>query len=898
MASYGTRTEYTVKYGGMRGVDFSSASQSGTRCRFAYLENMYRDYAGGADGVTESVPGFRKLTSVYRKIHSIYTHTGNDGKEYAVVHAKDSLYRFAVEERDALSRLKAIATVRNAKSRAFTVGGCLYVLDGENITRIDGDGAVSRADDGAAAQPYIPTVYYGGKEYEQRNLLTDSFREVYPICSSADLAAASEGLRYRVVSEEDGTAAVSGIEDGAAGAVFIPAHTDISGKSYTVTEISQEAFYGNTGITALRLSDTVVRIGRAALLGCTGLESVICGRGLEVIEGNAFLACEALTKVYIHSGIRSIGTAAFNSCTALKSIDFGGESAELAAADVQAALTGITVNYGVKYGGVTVEIPIYSPAASLTSVTLDGAEVSYTYKKKDGFITAVILSGDEGSLDGAELVAEGIANPTHFTKNSTGHDFLAENGGDVTGREAILGCTVCECFDGRVFLSGNPKLPNTVFYSARNGTGSCDPLYFGTLNYFNDGTGSFPVTSLLAAGDALAVFKAGDDGGGSIYYHTPSDTGIDILPKIYPTSYVHGGIAAVGESVSFFDDPIFLSALGCCALDKKRIDLERSVAVRSHNVNAKLLGEELAEISMAKWCGYLVLQAGERIYLADSRATFTHATGFTEYEWYYLTGIGAYRGAARVFKYAAVAKSGFTAHPTRTDCEVTGEVYLTMNALSESVYYTEEDGVKYEVYTDGEMRGGSFSPASCVCSAGGELLFFGTEGGDICVFNNDKRGTAPDYIAEKADFDAAEYAAAFGRRIHPCFYSFDGHAPRCALRTVSDDGGIPHLAKNTVKGSLAVKVRCMGASKIICEAGTEGEGYGEVARLPDSAPDFAELDFSALAFSSAEFVTLAVNEREKRWTEKSLGFYSESYASPFGIYSAAYRFTIKGKIKN
>ena len=134
------------------------------------------------------------------------------------------------------------------------------------------------------------------------------------------------------------------------------------------------------------------------------------------------------------------------------------------------------------------------------------------------------------------------------------------------------------------------------------------------------------------------------------------------MPKIYPVSYVHSGIRTLGESISFFDDPIFLTATGVMALGKKTVSLERSVSVRSHNVNALLLAEDLENACLARWCGYLFLLTGERAYLADSRATFTHKTGSVEYEWYYLNGIGTYEGDKRVFRYSSVARSGFSVH--------------------------------------------------------------------------------------------------------------------------------------------------------------------------------------------------------------------------------------------
>lgn len=894
----GTAGEYTVSYSDMRGVDFSSSSGNGKRYRFSYLENMYRDYAGGGGGITESVPGFRKITTVYKNVHSIYTHKSLDGEEFVVFHAGESLYRFPLNQRDEITLQSPITSIKDTKSRGFVSGSDLYILDGENITRVRGDGTAERVgDDGAL--PYVPTTYYNGKEYEQRNLLTERFKERYVITAASDVAARSEGLTFKIISEEEKLAAVSGIESGAGGAVYIPSYVSIGNEKYKVTEILDSAFSFNKLITSVTLSDTVTRVGKMAFMGCSSLKTVITRDSIKTIDNSAFIDCTALEKFHLGSGIYHIGVAVFNLCTSLKSIDYAGD-AHTFENDVfkDFDFSGITIVYGVRHNAISIEIPIMSPAKSIEKVTVDGANTQYSLKIKDEFMTAVIIQSDNrDALDGREVEIQGTMDPATFTKNSAGTNFLSESGAKISGREAILGCTVAECFDGRVFLSGNKSLPNTVFYSSRDLSGRNNPLYFGILNYFNDGVGSFGVKSMLATGEALAVFKEGDDGGGSIYYHTRRDTDIDILPTIYPVSYIHSGIFAIGESISFFDDPIFISSLGVSALDKKTINLERSIATRSTNVNAKLLGEDLSKISLAKWCGYLVLLAGEHIYLADSRQTFVGELGYAEYEWYYLTGIGEYRDATRVYKYSEEAKEGYTAHPTKANLEVDSPVYLSMTANNQTVYYTRESGVKYEVYTDGEMRGGEFFPATCVASAGDDLLLFGTSGGDICIFNNDKRGVPPTFVAEQSDFDADEYAKAYGRRIHPSFYTFDKHPARFAMTTVSDNGGIPHLTKSTVKHSLAVKLRSIGTGDIICEVGTEKRGYKEIAKLPDATLNFSEFDFSSLSFENNDFITLPLREREKGWIEKSVGFYSDKYASPFGISSLSYRFFVKGRIK-
>ena len=602
--------------------------------------------------------------------------------------------------------------------------------------------------------------------------------------------------------------------------------------------------------------------------------------------------------LYLGTGIKEIGAAAFGACFELKSINYASDEAAFKEIENYAILDGITINYGAIDNNITVEIPIFSPAVSVQSVTVDGRSTNYTLNYYSGRYSSVIIrSTNAADFDGKELCIKGTMDQTKFTRNSAGTNFMSVTENSISGKSAILGCTVCESFDGRIFLSGNPALPNTVFYSSRDDTGRNNPTYFGVLNYFNDGTGSFPVKSLLSAGDSLAVFKSGDDGGGSIYYHVPSETGINILPKIYPVSYIHSGIRAVGESISFFDDPVFISDLGLTALDKKMINLEKSIVCRSRNVNERLLSEKLEKISMTRWCGYLALLAEGHMYLADSRQTFTNENGYTEYEWYYLSGIGTYKDANVLYKFSERAKAGYHVKEDQIDEPVSTSVYVTLNEDDKTVYFTTINGKKYEVYTEHERVGGVFSPATTLCSADGDILFFGTASGDICVFNNDKRGVPPFYIEAQADFDADEYKKHFGKRIHPYFYAFDEHAPFYALSTVSDNAGIPHLTKSTVKNSLTAKLRCFGKGEITCEVGTDKSGYKVVSKLPSLSLNFSELDFSALSFSNSETLTIPIKERERGWIEKKVSFYTSEYMSPFGLYSVSYRFNVKGKIK-
>ena len=141
----GTGTEYSRIYSARGGVDFTGDGSLISTDRFAYLENMYRDYDGDGPGVLESVPGFRRLASFPDQINSIFAYKDKKGNEYTVVHSGESLYRFRTTNRNSLSDLSPIASLPNTKSRAFTADDCLYILTGESILRLDGDGTSARS---------------------------------------------------------------------------------------------------------------------------------------------------------------------------------------------------------------------------------------------------------------------------------------------------------------------------------------------------------------------------------------------------------------------------------------------------------------------------------------------------------------------------------------------------------------------------------------------------------------------------------------------------------------------------------------------------------------------------------------------------------------------------------
>lgn len=885
-------SEYSVSYKDMLGVDLSTDGFGISPRRFAYAENMYKDYEGFGAAVTESVPGFRKILSTGGCINGIYSRFGKNGEVYVVVHSADKLYSFLLSDIDSASSAKPIFTLANRKSHARAYADSLYVFDGDGIVLVNDRGAF-RVGESSEAMPYVPTTYLDGEEYEQRNLLTESFIERTFIGSCSDFGHGTRGFSYEILSDTAATAILTS-GAGAVGDVYVPSSVRINGRLFFVTEIGDRAFRSNTGIRSVSISEGITKIGRQAFYKCTSLREVLTPDSIEEIGSSAFEGCTALESFHLGGGLQRFGSKCFEGCGKLIEINYSMNLSIFAEIENHQETMKMTILFDTENLKRAIEIPIYTPTKKLDGVTLDGDAIEYEAITENDIISAIVIVTDNKYLlEGREIKISATITDEHPKKSTAVPDVLTIAGG-ATARELIFGCTVSESFDGRIFVAGNPRLPNTVFYTARDNTGVNNPLYFGSLNYFSDGLGGHNTRALLATSNMLAVFKSGDDGCGSIFYHTPESTSLGILPKIYPTAYVHSGIYASGGAISFFDDPLFVSPLGVCALEKQSINLDRSIVCRSHNVNSRLLTEKAEDIRLAEWCGYLAVLGEGRIYLADSRAMFTHQTGGLEYEWYFLSDIGTYKNDRRVYRYASTEREGFTPHKLPS-AVAEGEIFSELIG-TDTVYYVKDGSVRYEVLPTEEFTGGEFSPAVELLGIYGYLIF-GTRSGDVCVFNNDKRGVPPERIASLPDFDAEEYSAKMSRRIHTDFYSFAGHAPRYALKTAFDNCSIAHLTKSTVKGSLTLKCRAFTKSRLVCEVGTDISGYKETTSFPGTDFDFSSLDFSFFSSNTSQSFSVPIAEREKGWIEKQITLYSDEFASPFGIYSINYRFTVKGKIK-
>lgn len=883
-----SKTEYTKRYSDIEGMDLRGDGSGIDPRRLAFSENVYRDPSFGG-GAVESIPGFRRLARLGGRINGIHRQNLGDKEEYLIIHAGNVLYRLKKSKPDSPEALvPLIEGMADAKSHSYSKGGSLFIIDGSSITRVKSDGSVLRMGNG---EGYVPTTFRNGIPHEQRNLAGSRFRETYEFGNAELLYRRSDDLVFE--ADGDGkSCTLTATKTAVTGEIYVPAYAKIGEDTYRVRAIGDYAFANRTAVTSVHIADGVRSIGRYAFKNCTAIISIECSASTESIGEGAFLGCGELSRLYLGRSLTSIGENSFSEVPMpVATLSFGMDEATAKKIAGFEQMSSANKLYLAENPKECFAIPIMTPLESIESVLISGLTLtsySVSNKQKGDIPRYLYFVGRRSSAEGAEVVINGIAASGEYSVYEEKDDFISRSGAD-TG--VISGCTVSASFDGRIFLAGNPRYPNTVFYSCEAKYGEADEVYFGSLSYFDDGVATYPTVAMVPVKDTLAVFKSGDDGGGSIFCHeVKSDS--PLLVSSYPVLNIHAGFGIGGAAIPMLDEAVFLSGTGVYSLERGSLGSAK-VTPRSKSVNPRIAASaDIRGAELLSWRGYIVLRIGSDVLLGDPGAA---RSSEPEYGWYLLTGIGSWDNDRAVFVYSAAAEGDFAVHPD-AEGEVTDTVYSADGASGSNVYFVmDEDGTRYAVSPTGERRGGKFYPATAMLSDG-ELLFFGTENGDLMLFNTDKRGVAPEHIASRDNFDPEEYRESFGERIHPYFYSFASHAPRYALVTKSDDCGSPHLAKSTVTDSLAVKLGA-GGSHIRLEVITDGGKCHELCELSAKRMNFSDLDFSDLSFETGESFTVGVKDRSRGWCEKQISIYSDEYASPISVQSVSYRYKLSGKIK-
>ena len=923
-------SEYSRIYSDFAGVDFASDPAQVDVKRLPYAVNVWKDYRSENAGFLETVPGFRKLSLSFEGasggINGIFRLQSEnvEGRDYIVYHRGEKLYWFIDGERDdpTVRQIEEVAYVRNARSSAYNFKGSLVILTGDDITEVsevfsDTEGEYLLIGKSLIGNAYEPTTYQNFLQYEQRNMLTDYAWEEITTGSEEQVSqiSASQGKWKQIpsLSEIKTYNANQKVTEQISGAVFeyIPSKkTGYDGnivlyKWSSDTESNIQSLFldavkpKDDAYTVYDLSDIKKYFPRIGNIFVNEWDFEKCS--LYGIPNGINFKCYPDyvdgVNTMIEKGENPLCRQGY--VTDVLTIDNEWESLD----DYQSLKNSFKQKIPFLQKGYL--FTIMEKAIDVDRVEIDGVIQSpenYNVCYSE-YATKILLK--EANTDTVVRIRL-ILSESEFD-TAKGHLNFREGNRDYKGTTsaAIAGCTVSCGYDGRIFLTGNPHLPNTVFYAQRDLTGYVNPTYFGVLNYFNNGSGQSKNTAMVSSYSSLMVLKEASDTDGTVSAWTGADTGEDLIPRIYTRTEGLPGVGCVGAAVNFLDDICFLSDRGLEAIGRQTVNLERSIAHRSSNVDPKLTDCDLASASVAEWMGYLCILSGGKMFLADSRRTFTHKTGDEQYEWWYLDGIGTYEGYRDRYRMMTSLPSSeefpedVKAFGTEEYVDSSPGNIFTATYGGTVCYYVkgmeaEGNPVKYLVdCVDGEKEGtGEFFPAS-VCLASGDVLYFGTGCGDICCFNTDKRGI--DRNGNRLPEDLADKYA-------PEWYTFAGTAYPSGFATCRDCAGYPHVTKTTVNSSLVIKVKRLPMQEFKVQVSTDRKTMHPISpkgnhttSLVSTDFDAGRVDFGNVGFGDSNVIPF--KEKEKKWVEKQYYIYSDGFERPFGVAYLSYRYRVAGKVK-
>lgn len=137
---------------------------------------------------------------------------------------------------------------------------------------------------------------------------------------------ADNGICYHILSQEDQTVEVTFYRyinkqyPEYTGDIVIPSSVRYQSKTYTVTEIGEDAFSYCTDLTSVTIPSTVTTIKYGAFRSSTGLTIVTIPNSVTSIGNFAFELCTGLTSINIPNSVTTIGISSFYKCTSLTSV--------------------------------------------------------------------------------------------------------------------------------------------------------------------------------------------------------------------------------------------------------------------------------------------------------------------------------------------------------------------------------------------------------------------------------------------------------------------------------------------------------------------------------------------------------------------------------------------------
>lgn len=192
--------------------------------------------------------------------------------------------------------------------------------------------------------------------------------------------------------------------------------------------------------------------------------------------------------------------------------------------------------------------------------------------------------------------------------------------------------------NNRIFISGNPDLPNYDYWCEQD-----NPLYWPDENFAKIGIEPIVGYSKLTDG-TLAIQKKHSDTDNTVYYRSYNLlNSVEVFP-------LQDGVKNIGciskyANANLLNDPLTLTEQGVFAIVSSGIGNEKYAMQRSYYVNGKLLKENDLENAIGIAVdGKYYIGINNHVYIADSRYLSYPKNAKTEqyqYEWYYWENIPA-----------------------------------------------------------------------------------------------------------------------------------------------------------------------------------------------------------------------------------------------------------------
>ena len=219
-------------------------------------------------------------------------------------------------------------------------------------------------------------------------------------------------------------------------------------------------------------------------------------------------------------------------------------------------------------------------------------------------------------------------------------------------RNRITKCTIGTLYGvngamDRLFLSGNPDLPNWDFFSQQN-----DPTYFPDTGYSVIGNASSAIVGYAIVNNYLATFKNKQDNSPAVFIRQGELMENDITGVSEPVfrlinTLLGDGIISPYAYGSLPTEPLFLTRLGVYAITPQDITGEKYSQKRSFYLDGALTKEYALETAKAViYKDQYVLSVNKKLYILDglqaTRSDRAEPYATRQYAGFVCTNVPAY----------------------------------------------------------------------------------------------------------------------------------------------------------------------------------------------------------------------------------------------------------------